>query len=190
VAGYVAYDTAHWALHSGAWDPFVTPALRTSHMDHHYKNDKARAVCVLGVLRVLCVCVGVCSRVCVLRTCACVCLAFMFVLFVCALRVSVHGLVHMCVCVCACVCLVCPTPERKDAPKRAAARRPIYAPPNLNPALPAPPAPRHVPPRWATASAPSCTTLCSARSAPRARRRREQSQWQQGGLSPQGRKAA
>ncbi|GBF95338.1 fatty acid 2-hydroxylase [Raphidocelis subcapitata] len=40
IAGYVAYDTTHWALHSGAPDPFVTPTLRASHMEHHYQNDK------------------------------------------------------------------------------------------------------------------------------------------------------
>lgn len=39
IAGYVAYDTTHWALHSGAWDPFVTPSLRASHMAHHYADD-------------------------------------------------------------------------------------------------------------------------------------------------------
>lgn len=39
VIGYVAYDTTHYALHSGARDPFVTQKLRTSHMDHHYVND-------------------------------------------------------------------------------------------------------------------------------------------------------
>lgn len=39
ILGYTAYDTTHWALHSNAWDPFVTPKLRTSHMDHHYVND-------------------------------------------------------------------------------------------------------------------------------------------------------
>ncbi|KAI8475951.1 MAG: hypothetical protein J3K34DRAFT_402474 [Monoraphidium minutum] len=40
VIGYVAYDTTHWALHSNARDPFVTARLRTSHMDHHYVNDR------------------------------------------------------------------------------------------------------------------------------------------------------
>ncbi|KIZ03590.1 Inositolphosphorylceramide-B C-26 hydroxylase [Monoraphidium neglectum] len=40
ILGYVVYDTTHWALHSNAWDPFVTQILRTSHMDHHYVNDK------------------------------------------------------------------------------------------------------------------------------------------------------
>lgn len=30
---------SHWALHSGARDPFITPLLKTSHMDHHYVND-------------------------------------------------------------------------------------------------------------------------------------------------------
>jgi hypothetical protein len=24
ILGYVVYDTTHWALHSNAWDPFVT----------------------------------------------------------------------------------------------------------------------------------------------------------------------
>lgn len=54
-AGYVVYDTTHYALHSGANDPFVTQKLRTSHMDHHYVNDKVSqrgmtpAVCVTSV---------------------------------------------------------------------------------------------------------------------------------------------
>jgi hypothetical protein len=40
ILGYVVYDTTHWALHSGAWDPFVTAALRTQHHAHHYVDDK------------------------------------------------------------------------------------------------------------------------------------------------------
>lgn len=45
IIGYVVYDTSHWALHNtahpiGSKDPFVTHLLRTSHMDHHYVNDK------------------------------------------------------------------------------------------------------------------------------------------------------
>lgn len=39
IVGYVVYDTSHWALHSGARSPFVTPLLRSSHMDHHYRSD-------------------------------------------------------------------------------------------------------------------------------------------------------
>lgn len=36
VAGYVLYDTTHWALHSGRADWMFTRTLKSSHMEHHY----------------------------------------------------------------------------------------------------------------------------------------------------------
>ena len=36
VAGYVLYDTTHWALHSGRADWLFTRTLKSSHMEHHY----------------------------------------------------------------------------------------------------------------------------------------------------------
>ncbi|EFN56100.1 hypothetical protein CHLNCDRAFT_144683 [Chlorella variabilis] len=39
VAGYVLYDTTHWALHSGRADWLVGHVLKSSHMDHHYVDE-------------------------------------------------------------------------------------------------------------------------------------------------------
>eukprot|EP00887_Chlorella_sp_A99_P006781 scaffold2.g6781.t1 len=39
VAGYVSYDTTHWALHTGAPFPLVNARLKSSHMAHHYLDD-------------------------------------------------------------------------------------------------------------------------------------------------------
>lgn len=60
IAGYVLYDTTHWALHSGRAEWLCGHVLKTSHMDHHYVVGCYKGACACPMQRLFagCTCAG------------------------------------------------------------------------------------------------------------------------------------